>query len=246
MAQDSRQIPGNTMGQAADDAGAAADQLFVINLCTLAAPITVPQPRASRLTRYSFFLSHFWADGQRQYRLHMGHFHSAAEAQKWLVTLQRVYPKAYVSESPEAHPDLMGTTQRLRVLQIGQIGDSHDHGHSVGEPRSPSTPPAPKTPAAAGSTPKTPAAAGSTPKTPAAAGSAPMPSSVKSAASVQAPNRRTARSLEETLEELKTSEFDMGGDDDLNATGVRHLRFEVQKDKPAPRPSQRPAARTRR
>jgi hypothetical protein len=226
MAQESRHALGNVAPQTADQAGPAAQPLFVINLCTLAAPITVPQPRASRLTRYSFFLSHFWADGHRQYRLHMGHFQSTAEAEKWLVTLKRVYPSAYVSEAPQAQPDLMGTTQRLRVLQIGQIGDSHDRPHGVGASNSLSSTPAQKRPGAVGS--------------------APMPSSVKSASSAQSSNHRGARSLEETLEELKTSEFDMGGDDDLNATGVRHLRFEVQKEKPVAHPSQRSGARTRR
>jgi hypothetical protein len=226
MAQESRHALGNTAPQEADQAGTSAHQQFVINLCTLAAPIAVPQPRASRLTRYTFFLSHFWADGHRQYRLHMGHFHSTAEAEKWLVTLKRVYPKACISEAPLAQPDLMGTTQRLRVLQIGQIGDSHDHARSVGASNSLSSAPAQKRPGAVGS--------------------APMPSSVKSTSSIQSSNRRSARSLEETLEELKTSEFDMGGDDDLNATGVRHLRFEVQKDKQVAHASQRPGARTRR
>ena len=97
--------------------------MFVINLCSLAAPITVPQPRASRLTRYTFFLSHTWVDDRRQYRLHMGYFNTAAEADKWLATLKRVYPEAHVGEAPEAQPDLLTSTQRVRVLQIGQIGE---------------------------------------------------------------------------------------------------------------------------
>jgi hypothetical protein len=95
---------------------------FVINLCSLETPIMVPQPRAPRLTRYSFFITHSWENGRRHYHLHMGYFGSAAEADKWLVTLKRVYPEAHVGEAPESQPDLMSSTQRLRVLAIGDVG----------------------------------------------------------------------------------------------------------------------------
>ena len=97
---------------------------YVISLCSLAAPITVPQPRASRLTRYSFFLSHSREHGRRQYHLHMGYFNTMAEAEKWLVTLKRVYPEAQVTEAPASQPELMSTTQRLRVLAIGDVGSA--------------------------------------------------------------------------------------------------------------------------
>jgi hypothetical protein len=100
----------------------SSSRQFVINLCSLDSPITVPQPRAPRLTRYSFFLSHSWENGRRQYHLHMGYFNSAAEADKWLMTLKRVYPTAHVGEAPESQPDLMSSTQRLRVLAIGDVG----------------------------------------------------------------------------------------------------------------------------
>src|SRR5262245_52886249 len=84
---------------------------FLINLCSLDSPITVPQPRAPRLTRYSFFITHSWENGRRQYHLHMGYFGSIAEADKWLATLKRVYPDAHVGEAPESQPDLMSSTQ---------------------------------------------------------------------------------------------------------------------------------------
>ncbi len=99
---------------------------YVITLCSLQAPITVPQPRAPRLTRYSFFLTHSWENGRRQYHLHMGYFASPDEADKWLTTLKRVYPTACVTEAPVVQPDLMTSTQRLRVLAIGDVGPSGD------------------------------------------------------------------------------------------------------------------------
>jgi hypothetical protein len=52
-------------------------------------------------------------------------------------------------------------------------------------------------------------------------------------------------SLEDTLEELRMSEFNMGGDDDPDSTGVRHLRVEVQKD-PVTGPPRRMGSYTRK
>jgi hypothetical protein len=74
---------------------------LVINLCRLDAPITVPQPVAPRLTRYSFFLSRFGTEARRRYQLHMGYFHTQAEAEKWLGALKRVYPSARIAAAPE-------------------------------------------------------------------------------------------------------------------------------------------------
>jgi hypothetical protein len=106
---------------------------WVINLCSLAAPITIPQPRASRLTRFSFFLTHYRENGRRQYRLLMGYFASVAEAEKWLATLKRVYPQAFISEAPGIQPDLMSNTQALRILEIGQLGSASQGADRVSE-----------------------------------------------------------------------------------------------------------------
>lgn len=95
---------------------------WVINLCSLDAPMTIPQPLAPRLARFSFFLSHYREDGRRRFRLLMGYFPSVAAAEKWLTTLQKIYPQAFISEEPLAQPDLMSDTQALRVLDLGQVG----------------------------------------------------------------------------------------------------------------------------
>lgn len=189
---------------------APTDRQFVINLCILATPITVPQPRASRLTRYTFFLSRVWIGGQRQYQLNMGYFSSTAEAEKWLDTLKRVYPDACVNAAPEAQPELMSDTQALRILNIGQIGEPEYAGRAIpvsGQPRS--SRPARELPA-----------------------SEALPTSrelfVRDTGAHRLP--KSEQSLEDTLNELRnTSEFDMAGEDDLEGTGVRHLRIESAK-----------------
>jgi hypothetical protein len=223
----SKLVTTSSAPQSADPVGSVSThQQLVINLCTLPAPITVPQPRASQLTRYSFFMSHFWADGRRQYRLHMGYFRSTAEAEKWLVTLKRVYPNAHIGEAPETRPDLMGNTQRLRVLAIGHVGEHPSGTDDVGNSGTRAGTSAQQRPAG--------------PESPAAKELHAKPTTVHPT------GRRSSPSLEDTLEELRTSEFDMGsGEDDLNSTGVRHLRVEVQKDKTRARAPQRPGSRTR-
>jgi len=188
---------------------------WVINLCSLAAPMVVPQPRASRLTRFSFFLNHYQEDGRRQYRLLMGYFASVAEADKWLATLKKVYPQAFVSEAPAAQPDLMTNTQALRILEIGRVGNVQRGAERLSEVNS-RTPDGVQERAAA----------------------------EKAGAPVRKP-RSGGATLEDTLEELRLNEFNMGGDDDPNSTGVRHLRVEVQKN-PVASPPRRIGSHTRK
>jgi hypothetical protein len=95
---------------------AAQEGRFIINLCSVAAPVTIPQSPASQLTRFHFFFSHCWEDGRRHYRLNLGFFQTRVEAQKWHAILSRIYPDAFVSESPAAQPNLPVNTQVLRIL----------------------------------------------------------------------------------------------------------------------------------
>lgn len=75
---------------------------LVICLCSLEVPITVPQPRSPELMRYRFFLHTRWEEGGRRHRLYMGYFTARREADKWLGTLRRIYPTAFVTMAPEA------------------------------------------------------------------------------------------------------------------------------------------------
>jgi hypothetical protein len=188
---------------------------WVLNLCSLAAPMDIPQPRASRLTRFRFFLNHYQEDGRRQYRLLMGYFASLAEADKWLATLKKVYPQAFVSEAPQSQPDLMSNTQALRILQLGRVADVQRGANRLGETHS-------RTPH----------------------GTRARAAQDEESAPVGKPNSVGA-TLDNTLEELRVSEFNMGGDDDPDSTGVRHLRVEVQR-RPVTRRTRRIGFHTRK
>jgi hypothetical protein len=96
---------------------------FVISLCSVEVPITVPQPRSPELVRYRFFLHTSWEEGGRRHRLYMGYFPTREEAQKWLGTLRRIYPSAFVAVAPE-----------VETLSSSQIVSLLDQPQSSSEP----------------------------------------------------------------------------------------------------------------
>jgi hypothetical protein len=96
---------------------AAQDGSFVITLCSMAAPISLPQQRSPQFTRFNFFFSRTREEGARRYQLHMGYFATPAEAQKWHKILLGIYPDAFVSEAPAAQIDSLSDSQVLRILQ---------------------------------------------------------------------------------------------------------------------------------
>ncbi len=154
---------------------------FVINLCTVEVPITVPQPRSPELVRYRFFLHTSWEEGSRRHRLYMGYFTTREEAEKWLGTLRKIYPSAFVTVAPEV--ETLSSSQIVSLLN---------------QPESTSTPP-------------------------------PAPAVTGRRAAL----RKSDPSLEDTVNELRTSSaLNFNDEDTLSQTGVRHLRIEVQRATP--------------
>jgi hypothetical protein len=94
-----------------------AEGKFVINLCSVDTPITIPQPQSPQLTRFKFFLSHHLEGGRKRYTLHMGYFATTADAQKWLTILGAVYPNAFVSDSGAVTEDTFSDTQVMSILE---------------------------------------------------------------------------------------------------------------------------------
>jgi hypothetical protein len=96
---------------------APAEGKFVITLCSVATPVTIPQPRSPQLTRFRFFLGASQEANRRSYTLYMGHFSVLAEAEKWLRVLRGVYPDAFVSEASSAQADSFSDTEVLSILE---------------------------------------------------------------------------------------------------------------------------------
>lgn len=72
---------------------------FVLNLCSIPAPISIPQPRSRNLVKYAFFVSRGTEEGRDCFWLHMGYFSSWGEAMKWQTILQRIYPLAFITSA---------------------------------------------------------------------------------------------------------------------------------------------------
>jgi len=96
---------------------AAAEGKFLITLCSVATPVTIPQPRSPQLTRFRFFLGQSVEADRKRYTLYMGHFATLAEAEKWLTVLRGVYPDAFVSERSPTRADSFSDTQVLSILE---------------------------------------------------------------------------------------------------------------------------------
>jgi hypothetical protein len=96
---------------------AALEGKFVITLCSVATPVTIPQPRSPELTRFRFFLGQSLEGDRKRYTLYMGHFSTLAEAEKWLTVLRGIYPDAYVSEESAKRTDSFSDTQVLSILE---------------------------------------------------------------------------------------------------------------------------------
>lgn len=183
--------------------GTAPAGKFVIHLCVVGAPITIPQPRSPDLVRYRFFLHTCWEEGVKRHRLYMGHFQTRAEAEKWLETLRRIYPSAFVSETPKAE-----------ILSAPQIVSLLDSSSPPVAQRAGQTRPVPNV---------------STGQTGVhRALQVPVKSPVKPSTSTT--QKRRSVSLEDTLEDLKAATPTFDEEDSLSATGVRHLRIEIQHD----------------
>jgi len=213
----------------ANPAGVGATGKFVIHLCSVGAPITIPQPRSPELVRYRFFLHTCWEEGVKRHRLYMGHFATRPEAEKWLVTLRRIYPSAFVSEPP-----------RGEVLSGPQIVSLLDQGPTPTRQRPAASPARVTTGAPQGAVPTPTATRAATGQTGTfrALGVAEKSAARPGTSTTQ---KRRSISLEETLEDLKAATPDFDEEDSLSATGVRHLKIEIQEDSRAK--GKRPGAR---
>lgn len=80
----------------------AAEEMgpFVLNLCELSAPVSIPQPRSPEFSRITFFCSRErGGDEEGAWWLRLGYFDTREDAEKWLERLRRMYPRASIAEA---------------------------------------------------------------------------------------------------------------------------------------------------
>lgn len=102
---------------------APAEGKFVITLCSVSTPVTIPQSRSPQFTRFRFFMGQSVEDARKRYTLYMGYFQTPAEAEKWLTFLRGIYPDAFVSEAPGSLSD----SQVLSILEERHPSQSPAH-----------------------------------------------------------------------------------------------------------------------
>ncbi len=76
---------------------------FMLTLCPLAAPVSIRQPQSPQLKPFTFFMSRArQPDGSERLYLHMGYFETLADAERWVESVRRHYPKAFATIAPAA------------------------------------------------------------------------------------------------------------------------------------------------
>jgi hypothetical protein len=199
---------------------------FVINLCAIAAPIRIPQPRSEELKRFRFFTRRSVVNGCDSLVLTMGFFTSREESEQWLRALRNTYPDACISVMSAAlrdvvpEPPVMFEEEVLRVLEVrpptradASAETSRDGYTVVSHDRAPTR-------------------AKAAPAAPSALSLSPSPLSVpntKPASQTRETSKRS-RGLDETLDDLAASAISLESDDTGATTGVRHLSVEFARE----------------
>ena len=86
-----------------DGAAAQPQALHVITLVSSTAPVPLQAPKAPELAGLAVFRSRRVEDGRERFRLHVGYFASASDAERLLPIVRESYPAAFVSLAPVAN-----------------------------------------------------------------------------------------------------------------------------------------------
>lgn len=155
-----------------DTASEQSQGLHVITLLSSTAPVPLPQFDSPRLEGLAVFRSRRVEDGRERFRIHIGYFATAADAEEVLPVVREVYPWAFVGLAPQTNLGSLDDTARSRFTIVRLSG-------AKAVPRTRNAQPAKPAVAAALATPVTPAAA--PPATAPAPVAAPRPAPVEAA-----------------------------------------------------------------
>lgn len=125
-------------GLAAASQGSAT--LYIINLISSTTPMALEVPHAPELEGFAVFRSRRVEDGRDRFRLHLGYFDSAREAERVLPIVRAHYPAAWVALAPQ---DNMGSLDDTGVAQFRLIRQGR-----AAASRAPAAEPAPRAAAA--------------------------------------------------------------------------------------------------
>jgi hypothetical protein len=101
MTPTAKQSGGSSSAAAAGHTTQATADPFILTLCRLAAPVTIPPPQAPHLKPFTFFTSRSsQPDGSERLHLHMGFFATLKQAEKWAQLIRGAYPHAIAARAP--------------------------------------------------------------------------------------------------------------------------------------------------
>jgi hypothetical protein len=96
---------------------------YFLTLCSVAAPVTVPEPKSASLQRFRFFFTKRRDNGRESYWLHFGYFRTTEEARKWRDVLCRVYPAAAINNLDQggAQPALLRQARKQEIRDLVNV-----------------------------------------------------------------------------------------------------------------------------
>lgn len=98
-----------------------------LTLCSVPAPISLPESKSPAMQRYRFFFSKHHENGVERCWLHFGYFRTVEEARKWRDVLQRVYPGALIRSVPrEVGAQQAGISTNLSDSQVLRLLSNSD------------------------------------------------------------------------------------------------------------------------
>ena len=127
------------------EGGQGQATLYIINLLSSTTPMALEVPYASELEGFAVFRSRRVEDGRDRFRLHLGYFESAQEAERALTVVRARYPAAWVALAPK---DSMGSLDDTSVAQFQLVRRSRTQP-AAAPAKNPSARPAAPGPAAA-------------------------------------------------------------------------------------------------
>ena len=101
-----------------EQASSPSQLLHVITLISSTAPIPLPQFQSPRLEGLAVFRSRRVDDGRERFRIHLGFFASAAEAEEMLPVVREIYPWAFVGPAPQSNLGSLDDTASTRFTVV--------------------------------------------------------------------------------------------------------------------------------
>jgi hypothetical protein len=100
------------------DTGTQSQVLHVITLISSTVPIALPVLSAPELSGAAIFRSRRIEDGRERFRIHIGYFTSAAEAEAMLPIVRETYPWAFAGPAPQTNLGSLDDTSRSRFAIV--------------------------------------------------------------------------------------------------------------------------------